>query len=763
MKWKAAPTAVLAVAILGTVLTFATAEVVVPRNHSNHSFTFEERGEIVSRLYRLGLENKPEHIPVFCAALASEDALVQEAAIKQLVFTHDDSVIEPVTNLMQDPSTVVRRCAIAVLEKVGSQKAVPALREALSYVPPLAGTHSEADAQPPLRQEEYFNRLAAALALHRLGYDDGAGMVLALLKERHTHPVLQMAIKAALVMELEEATPDLIAIARKCESFGEDSPGFHALRALRIMGDPSYGEEILQLAMDKYQTPGGFVKIETLHLMVELGDERVLPIFRAHLEAPEDWIEHDYLIVEGLRKLRPPDAAPLLVEGILTPSEVDPSTGEIQHRTASRVFQLAAMGVVEAGDATVLPDLKVLYRQYRAPVDHFPFRLYLAYAMAGLGDSFGLDELFAALRHEDAAVRRISAKLLGLLRSPRSLEPLTAALEKETDRAAFKSTIASLRQMASLTPDLAARPTPPEPPVPVDIYGKPRYVHFTFDDCNTIEAMERFVGLMEELAQQGVRWVYTMYVAANARHDFEYLTVLLQRCFDRGCEIENHTLHHNPDGQHIMARTPDEVRLDIGGGANWLHSHIMGLDKMYAWKAGGGGFRRPGDPTLTREDVWRLGQEAYWAKDVAYDSYGGRGNETFRMDLYAPPYHPLSALLRSPRGTGDLYCQYDADTAAELINAYVSSFDCWYFSNPEQVLVISGHDFPNSPIPIRIGHSKHWDVLSGFIREVLVSRRDHYPQAYSVTALELCHVEQRGLTPDDILNREEHLQNSTDF
>jgi hypothetical protein len=148
---------------------------------------------------------------------------------------------------------------------------------------------------------------------------------------------------------------------------------------------------------------------------------------------------------------------------------------------------------------------------------------------------------------------------------------------------------------------------------------------------------------------------------------------------------------------------------------------------------------------------------------VAYNSYGSRGGERFRADLYAPPYHPLSARLRSPRGTGDLYCQYDADTAEELRDAYVASFDCWYFNDPEQVLVIGGHDFPNSPIPIRIGHDKHWDALSGFIREVLATRRDRYPQAYSMTALELSHIEQRDLTPADILNREEHLQNSREF
>ena len=212
-----------------------------------------------------------------------------------------------------------------------------------------------------------------------------------------------------------------------------------------------------------------------------------------------------------------------------------------------------------------------------------------------------------------------------------------------------------------------------------------------------------------------------------------------------------------------MARTADAVRLDIGGGVNWLHAHIMGLDKMYSWKGGGGGFRRPGDPTLSREDVWKISREAYWAKDVSYTRYGGRGGESFKADLYAPPYHSLSASLRSPRGSGDLYCQYDADTAEERLNAFVESFDYWYFNRPDQVFVISGHDFANNPIPIRIGHDKHWDILSGLIKDVLLNRRDRYPQAYCMTALELSHIRQRGLIPADVLNRQEHLQNSKEF
>jgi len=569
-----------------------------------------------------------------------------------------------------------------------------------------------------------------------------------------------MAIKAALIMDLKEATPDLIAIAGRCQSFGEDSPGFHALRALRIMGDPAYRDEILDLAKEKFETPGGFVKIEPLHLMLKYGDESVVPTFRRYLDAPEDWVEHDYLIVEGIKKFAPPDTAPLLVKGILTPFGVNRATGEIQQRTASRVFQLAAETVADSGDPSVLPDLKRLYALYAAPVDHFPLRLYLAYAMAKLGDDFGRGELYSGLQHNDAAVRRICAKLLGKLDDRNSVAPLAAAFRAEQEPEAFGVMKASLLRLGGLTPDLNAVAAPPAPPAPVDTYAGPRYLYVTFDDCNTIESMERFVALMDDLAQQDSRWVFNLYVAPLARHDFEYLTVLLQRCFDRGCEIEDHTLHHNPEGQHINARTEDAVRLDIGGGANWLHAHIMGLDKMYRWKGGGGGFRRPGDPTLSRGRVREIAREAYWGKDIPYGWVGRNG---FRADLYAPPDHSDSPLLATARSGGDLYCQYDFDTAEEGLNAYLASFDYWYYNRPNDVFTISGHDFPNSPIPIRIGHEKHWAILSGFLKEVLLNRRDRYPHLYCMTELELTHITREGLSPEDVLTRPTHFQDSADF
>lgn len=745
------------------VLFLPACQAAPTKNHPIRTFRFEERGPAIAELYRLGLENNPKHVAEFCEALASDDVRVREAAIAQLVFTHDESALQPVIAAMRDDSTWVRRGAIAVLERIGSPRAIPALKEALTHTP--AGLRGEGDPNlsSVLRQEEYFNRLAAALALHRLGSDEGARTVLATLRGAREKPVLQMAIKCVILMDLKQATPDLLKIAGDCHSFGEDSPGFFAMRALRIMGDSAHGKDILALAKEKFETPGNFVKMEALNLMALYGDASVVPLLRERIRQTIGWREHQRAIVAGLRKLRPDDAASLLTKHYLSPVEVDQETGEIVGRLNERVFQLAAMAVADMGDKSVLDGLKAGCKQFSEPADYFVERLHLAYAVARLGDDFGLSELHEALKHEDAAVRRISARLLGMLGSRGSSGPLIEALQVEGERSTFNTMKAGLERLEAPTEvvDWPALAPPPAPPAPIDTYGKPRYLHLTFDDCTTIESMERFVGLMEELADQDVRWVARMYVAALSRHDFQYATMLLQRCFDRGCEFQNHSLHHNPDGQGIRCRTADAIRLDCGGCTNWLHGNIMGCDRIYRWKSGGGGFRRPGDPTMSRPEVRELAREAFWARNIPY---GCPGVTRAYPDIYAPPYHfGAESSVRSSEARGDLGYAYEADTAEERINAFVESFDYWYFNEPERVFQISGHDWPNSSIPIRIGLGMNWEVLSGFLREVLLNRRERYPRLYCMTELELTHIFRRGLSPEDILNLTVHLQDSAEF
>jgi len=761
----------LSLLVLLLAVFFAPQRTASAMNHPIRTFTFEDRGPELARLYRLGLENNPEHIATFCEALESDDLAVRKAAIAQLVFTHDESALDAVLAAMKDESTWVRRGAIAVLEKLGDARAVPALQEALDFVPEPPRPRGEGERRParrmwdeaapgqPLRSAEYFNRMAAALALHRLGSDAGVPTVLELLKESDEKPVLQMAVKCVILMDLKQATPELLRIAGECEAFGEDSPGTFAIRALRIMGDPAYAEQMLALAKDKFDYAGGFIRMEALNLLLLHGDETVGAMLCDAIES-STWREHQRLIVAAMRKFRPDGTARLLTTNYLMPREVDGETGEITSFYNHGVFHQAARAVAELGDASVLDDLKAGYKQFKEPRDIFHLRLHLAYAIAALGDRFGVDELHGALGHEDAAVRRLAAGLLGDLGSQEAVEPLTAALAAETDRTTFLAMQASLQELGAPA-EAVRRPEPPEPPVPEDTYGKPRYLHVTFDDCTTIESMERFVGLMEELADQDVRWAPRMYVAALSRHDFQYATMLLQRCFDRGCEFENHSLHHNPDGQGVWARTADEIRLDCGGCSNWLHGNIMGCDRIYTWKSGGGGFRRPWDPQISRQELREVTREVYWAKNI---NYSWRGLEKASPDYYAPPYHfTADSPVASWAVRGDLGYGYEAETVEQSVNAFVESLDYWYFHQPETVFELSGHDWPSSTIPIRNGFDKHWDVLSGFLREVLLNRRERYPLLYSMTALELLHIDQRGLTPEEILTLDVHLQNSPEF
>jgi len=770
----------LALVVLGLIVSQRLASAA---NHPIRTFTFEDRGPEIARLYRLGLENKVEHVPAFCEALKSDKVEVRKAAIAQLVFTHDSSAFEPVVSAMKDESSWVRRGAIAVLERLGDKRAIPALQEALTFVPTpgrapggagqgrgpasagmgAARGPGRADAPPPstaLRQEEYFNRLAAALALHRLGSDAGVPTVLEMIRTAHDKAILQMAVNCATIMNLKQATPDLLKLASECEIFGEDTPGFFAIRALRITGDPAFRPQILQLAKDKFKSPGMFIRMEALNLIAVYGDESAVPLLREAIADKTGPREYQRAIVEALRKLKPNDAAALLTKYYLTPGEPDARSGEIG-RANERAFQLAAETVAESKDRSVLADLKAGYARFGQPPDYFQYRLYLAYAIAALGDEFGYGELHKALGHQDAAVRRLAAKLLGRLGPGGSVAPLTAALRTETEDATFETIKASLEKLGAPA-EATNLPTPPAPAAPPDTFYRPRFLCLSFDDCTTIESLERFVSLMDELADHDVRWVCRMFVAGQSRHDFQYATMMLQRCYDRGCEMENHSLHHDADGALITARTPDEVRLDCGGGINWLHGNIMGLDRIYTWKSGGSGFARPGDIPMSRDELRELVQEGFWAKNIEYRWPDGVARAF--PDYYAPPYHLAGgSSVSSWAVNGDLSYGYDVDTVEEGVRAFAESLDYWYFHRPDQVFMLEGHDWPNSFVPIRTGHETHWGVLSGFLRETLLNRRERYPQLYCMTPLELTHVFRRGLTPEQILNLDTDLQNSPEF
>ena len=733
------------------------------------NFTFSERGPVVGNLYRLGLQNDPAGIPVFTQALKDPDPAVREAAVAQLLFTHDERALDPVVAVVKDDSRVVRRLAIATLERIGSKQAVPALTEALSYRPPdydftLDRSGKRVRTFEILRPEERFNQLAAALALHKLGSDAGRATVLEILRNPASKNVQSMALQAVIEMDLKEAVPDCIRIAREWNYFGEDSSGLFALRALEKVADDTHRAEIVQLALDKNDALGMHAAMWTLALLVKFGDKDMADVFTRTLDKTR---EHEHILhcLRGIEKFKPEGAASLIVKNVLPPRQMNFVTNETVWLREFKIFQMGCETLAALQDKSVVPGIKQWYDYYSKPDDWFIYRLWLAWTLAELDDKSGLDALHTALSHDDPAVRRLAAKLLGKLGDKSSLPPLVAAIKKESEPYTFQVMKTSIASLGPVPQDreVLDLPAPPEPPVPADTYNKPRLIFFSFDDCATPEAMERITGLMEELASHDVRWAFTLYYAPISRFDWEYNRVLVQRCFDRGCEVENHTLYHNPDGRSVTSSNDEQLRGNIVACNNWLRTYIRGLDKVYRWKGGGGGFSRPGDSFRSWRDVAEILPEARFSTDIPE---WWRQPTIPGFDTQAPPFHTDSPKVETPgrarlltiQSLGDLRYDFDADTPDERIRAFVASFDYWYFNQPQTVMTVIGHDWPNAPVPDRYGNEMHWDILSGAIRQVLLDRKDRYPHARAMTDLELVHVFKKGADPLDLIARKVSLQ-----
>ena len=167
-------------------------------------------------------------------------------------------------------------------------------------------------------------------------------------------------------------------------------------------------------------------------------------------------------------------------------------------------------------------------------------------------------------------------------------------------------------------------------------------------------------------------------------------------------------------------------------------------------------------------DIREIAAEGGFARDVSiwYRATTFRG-----LDMFAPPFHlhpkhdewagfdkTKRPFLVSPRCVGDLRYAYDAEDPSERIRAFADSFDYWYFNRPQTVLKMGGHDWPNGPVPDRPGNEVHWDILSGFLKEVLLHRKDRYPMVRSMTNLELAHIFNEKADPEDLIQRKVHLQ-----
>ncbi|MFH0910335.1 MAG: HEAT repeat domain-containing protein [Planctomycetota bacterium] len=742
-------------------------------NRPIKTFTFEARGPMISQLYRMGLENTPAHITAFCEVLNDQgaDVKMREAAVAQLVFTNDASAVEPLMAALGDESAIVRRCAISALRRIGDPRAIPALEKMLTHVP--AGAN-----EAELPNQEYINRLAAALELSRLGSDAGRETVLGIIATSKVKPVLTMAMRCAILMEIKEAIPECLRIAKETPFFGEDTPGLFALRLIRILDDGSHAKEVSEIALEKHDSPGGFIKIETLAILAKFGDESAVPLFKRVIAEDDGWEHHYASAAIGLGRLKPEGAAAYLVEHLINLHGKNPGGPE---RYDYEAFPRVCEALVKLNDPSVIPALREAVFEYLVPTDYFLRRQNIFWVLASLGDREAKEGLRSDLNHKDAGVRRYAANFLGKLKDEAAGPLLVEALKKETEPYTFKVMKEALAAIGPLPAEVEALPAPVLP-ARRDTYGKPRFFSMHFDDCATIEAMERFADLVEELAKQDARWAFMINYAPCSRNDEEYNKVLVQRLYDRGCEIESHSLNHNPDCRGINASTDDQIREQTSGGMAWIRANILGMDKFYASSTGGGGAWRPGDPKRDRAEVRKVLDEVAakeFDKSIQYRPLIRDREEVPSMvpDYAAPPLHTSKYIdvfpqpkvedatkidfgpLMSERFGGDLSYGYDHETVEEGVEALAASFDDWYYDFPTWNFHLGGHDWPNSPIPIRPPtRAHHWEELSGFLREVLVNRRDRYPMAYSMTRLDLAHIFNGGKTPEEILTQTKNLQ-----
>jgi peptidoglycan/xylan/chitin deacetylase (PgdA/CDA1 family) len=792
------------------VIFAATALLAVPtmragaaqRNRPITSFTFAERGDEIGTLYRMGLEQNPDHIPYFCSKLKSTDPDVREAAVAQLLFTHDERAVEPLSALMNDPSSKIRRGAIACLRRIGSKGAIPALKEALTFEPPepefdphVFGMGSmegiarrgqgffrqyKGSTKSELPEREYWNRLAAAIALHTLGDDSGKATVLQCLREGHAGG---MALDAVYLMNITEVVDLLMEDLEK----GRINTGF--LKAIR---DLDYGGELPSSVVDRIiemdKTTHIVARYQTSSFLARYGDERIIPLFREYLEKNRgQYKAHNlHAVVEGLKRFKTEESAEVLVDYLIVPREIGARPGtaaqepfafrqpvagqlsQVRPVPPPRVFELACDALAEMPTDSQVDTLRKTYAVYKSPVDFFMNRLYVAYVLAKGGHGDGRGELVEALGHTDAAVRRLGFKLLTKLNDGKSNVALIDAVKRETDARTFRAMKRYLTTIGLMNHEVKRLPAPQDP-LPADTYGRPRYIHFNYDDCATTYAMERFADFVEEMAAEDARWVFNVTIAPLSKYDHEYNTYLVQRLFDRGCEVSNHTLHHNhpPAESHLMASDDQTLRAEIGGCTNWLKTYIKSLDKVYHWHPGGGGYYKPGQKLRKVTEIAEIAREAGLTRDIQYEVLKGT-QKTEYVDPYAPSYHEQFNPARLGKGQApplfpyrdqkDLDFGYAADEAWERIDAFAASFHHWYFNAPDKVLFFMGHDWTNGPIPNRLGHEEHWDILKGFIKDVLLTNRDRYPLAYCVTHLELAHVFNEGADPDNLLNLTSHLQ-----
>jgi len=276
----------------------------------------------------------------------------------------------------------------------------------------------------------------------------------------------------------------------------------------------------------------------------------------------------------------------------------------------------------------------------------------------------------------------------------------------------------------------------------------PQFIIISVDDCHTWKGLDGLIEIMDAVKEKGGKpIVYVLYVTPGPefgllKENRDKAVQRLQRMFDRGSELGDHSLNHTAGGGDIgFFRDPGERFMEKAQCNIWLRENIKGLDKVYGYRTD-----RESLDTLNGEylavmpDVktnivqsWRWpyrlkGMESIWAM-----YHNG-------IDVTAPPFHPdITKGFSSDWGT--LYShgfgKLSVTAAVEMLKA---NFDAHYTSAERTPFTFSTHDFnfqEYDPDDVWAGCEHAKEIWKNFLIDIFVTEKDKYPETYCITSHQL--------------------------
>jgi HEAT repeat protein len=604
--------------------------------------------------------------------LLQGDAPARIAAAKKLAIDKDPATAETLTAALKDQEPLVKRFAIYGLQRIGNPAAAPAI-------------------VPLLKDQDAWVRRTAATALGKLGSKASAPALAALLKDENL--LVRGDALTALGAIGDPGTQQAILEAARDQRLWSEAGNLERENILGVLGrpfvtDPAVKTLLVKLLADYDRMP--HPEFDALTDLQRQSAILGIPNQMACLLAIKF---HD---ASGL---------PMLIKGV---ENIDND-----HMMQNSMKALVAIKAREGTPAIV----QLLERAWNPKLESFMNNdRYCIEALGEIGDPAAVAPLEKFLNHPDYRLRSCAA----------------AALEKIDGR---KRAIAP-DGPAAVIPQIAdkdlATPGGKRPP---------QFIVLGCDDCGNLQGVEAMLDICQTLQARGAKVVFTMWLApfiagGEPQSDMEKKKVIYQKLFDMGCEVAQHTLHHNA----AWASLPREGQVEeIEGCTKWYRDNIVGFTRPFSFKSPGGIRGAPGDRDFTRDLLAR--------QNFLYNAgRGGHPNDQMWpvpgkwpmhvpsgcFDSNAPPVHAvITDEIRS-----DYPGRFDFDLPQGLA-MWKANFEYHYNHPRRPILAVNGfHDWglqslndPNATGP----HRNEAKILKAFLLDVLVKNKDKYPDTYCVT------------------------------